>query len=284
MTNNQLLRVSPATTESVQLRAVAECLQDYLKIHGRSGRTFEVLQFLASETLRRLNDGLDPRFNNYAIRDAVMGETERDASAWLSPIWKKITTDLRQQREEGLQQFAAERRLDCYPWVSKLESSGGGGNQALFFLVALPLPETDKQSPTTIRPLLVMTRPLEAQGTAMKLTASDLKASASSLQALSTSITRDGQNMANAIVASSNQAIKLLDDSERVLTHVRSQALPNAVAELRSTSEQLVSVSSGISMAGNLPLAMLTVGLLLAGWCFLNSISVLHLYTIQDRK
>jgi hypothetical protein len=135
-----------------------------------------------------------------------------------------------------------------------------------------------------IRPLLVMTRPLEAQGTAMKLTASDLKASASSLQALSTSITRDGQNMANAIVASSNQAIKLLDDSERVLKHVRSQALPNAVAELRSTSEQLVSVSSGISMAGNLPLAMLTVGLLLAGWCFLNSISVLHLYTIQDRK
>jgi len=135
-----------------------------------------------------------------------------------------------------------------------------------------------------IRPSLVMTRPLETQGTAMKRTASDLKASASSLQALSTSIARDGQNMAKAIVASSNQAIKLLDDSEIVLKRIRSQALPNAVAELRSASEQLVSVSSGISMAGNLPLALLAVGLLLAGWCFLNSVSVLHLYSIQNRK
>ena len=149
MTNNQSLSDIDIAPNSAQLKAMAECLLDYLKVHGKSGRAFEVLQFLASGTLQCLAEGREPRFNNFAIRSAVIGETEGDASAWLSPIWKKITTDLRQQREEGLQQFAAERGLDCYPWVSKLESSGGGGNQALFFLVALPLPETGKQSPTT---------------------------------------------------------------------------------------------------------------------------------------
>lgn len=149
MTNNQLLRDSPATTESVQLRGVAECLLDYLKVHGKSGRTFDVLQFLASGTLQCLAEGREPRFNNYAIRSAVTGEVEGDASAWLSPIWKKITADLRQQREEGIQEFAAERGLECYPWVGKLESSGGGGNQALYYVVALPLPESVSRSTAT---------------------------------------------------------------------------------------------------------------------------------------
>ena len=152
MTNNQSLSDINIAPNSAQLKAMAECLLDYLKVHGKSERPFEVLQFLASGTLRRLSEGLDPRFNNYAIRDAVTGEAEGDASAWLSPLWKKITTDLRQQREEGLQEFAAERGLDCYPWVGKLESSGGGGNQALYYVVALPLSESVSRStaPTTL--------------------------------------------------------------------------------------------------------------------------------------
>lgn len=134
-----------------------------------------------------------------------------------------------------------------------------------------------------IRPSFLLTRPLETQATAMKRSATDINAIATSLQALATSMAKDGQNMAKAIVDTSTQAIKLLDDSERVLKGIRSQALPNAVAELRSAADQVASVSSGISMAGNLPLALLAVGLLLAGWSFLNSLSVLHLYSIQGR-
>ena len=149
MTNNQSLSDIDIAPNSAQLKAMAECLLDYLKVHGKSGRAFEVLQFLASGTLQCLAEGREPWFNNYAIRCAVTGEVEGDASAWLSPLWKRITTDLRQQREEGLQEFAAERGLDCYPWVGKLESSGGGGNQALYYMVALPLPESVSRSTAT---------------------------------------------------------------------------------------------------------------------------------------
>jgi ABC-type transporter Mla subunit MlaD len=134
-----------------------------------------------------------------------------------------------------------------------------------------------------IRPTVVMTRPLESQGTAMKRTASDLNASAVGLQALSTSIARDGQNMAKAIVDTSNKAIKLLDDSEMMVKRIRSQDLPSAVAELRGAAEQLDSLSSQFDMADNLPHRLLAVGLLLAVWCFFNSLGQLRLHSLHDR-
>jgi len=135
-----------------------------------------------------------------------------------------------------------------------------------------------------IRPIVVMTRPLELQGTAMKRTASDLKASAVGLQTLSTSIARDSQNMASAIVDTSSKAIKLLDDSETMVKRIRSRDLPSAVAELRGAAEQLDSLSSQVDMADKLPHWLLAVGLLLGGLGFLNSLGQIRLYSLQDRK
>lgn len=140
MTNNQVPENSSATRGQDRLRAVAYCLLDYLKVHGKSGQAFGILHFLGQETLRCLDEGKEARFNNFAIRSAVTGDTEGDASAWLSRHWKTINGEIRQQREEGLQAFAAQQGLDYYPWVGKLESSGGAGNQALHFLVAQPMP------------------------------------------------------------------------------------------------------------------------------------------------
>lgn len=135
-----------------------------------------------------------------------------------------------------------------------------------------------------IRPSFVMSRPLEGQAVTLKRSASDLKASADSLQTLSTTVAKDGQNLLKATVETSNQAIKIMEDSELVLKQLRSQALPEAVAELKATSSQLASISSSIDLAEKVPLAFLVIGLILAGWCFLNSLSVLHLQSIQDRK
>lgn len=139
MTNNPELNDQPAAGGN-PLGHAANCLLAYLKVHGKSGQAFAVLQFLAQETLRCLDEGKDPRFNNHAIRSAVTGEKEGDPSAWLSRHWKAINGEIRQQRLEGLQEFAAQQQLDVYPWVSKTESGGGAGNQALYSLVALPLP------------------------------------------------------------------------------------------------------------------------------------------------
>lgn len=127
-------------TDADNIRAAATCLLDYLKTYGKASRPFDVLQFLAQETLSHLDEGREPKFKNSAIKNSVAGKAETDPSAWLSPIWNKLNTEIRQEREEGLQKFAADRGLKFYPWVGKLESSGGAGNQALHFLEALPIP------------------------------------------------------------------------------------------------------------------------------------------------
>lgn len=140
MSTNQDIAKSSLTKEGAQLRDVSVCLLAYLKVHGKSSQAFVVLQFLAQETLRCVNEGKEARFNYFAIRSGVTGETEGDASAWFSRHWKSLNGEIRQEREEGLQRFAADRGLNIYPWIDKLESAGGAGNQALISIVALPLP------------------------------------------------------------------------------------------------------------------------------------------------
>lgn len=134
------------TTDSItknieqEIAAIAQCLKNYLAVHGRTAQHYQVLHFLANETLHRLAEGKQPVFNYLAIREAVVGEKEGDASAWFGRLWKTLNGDFRQKCEEGIQKFASDQGLKVYPWVEKRESNGGAGNQALICLVALPIP------------------------------------------------------------------------------------------------------------------------------------------------
>lgn len=130
-------------TKRRDLLAAAECLKSYLETHGGTGRPYEILQFLSNETLRRVAEGKSPQFNNVAIQSGVMGKGGRDASGWLSPLWKKITENILPSREDGLRDFARQRGLTTYPWVTKTESNGGAGNQTLYQLEARALPPID---------------------------------------------------------------------------------------------------------------------------------------------
>ena len=76
------------------------------------------------------------KFKNLAIQDAVMGRITDDPSAWLSPIWNILTTKVMPSREKGLEAFAAQYGFKYYPGISKEESAGGSGNQALYLLTA----------------------------------------------------------------------------------------------------------------------------------------------------
>lgn len=140
MDNNQSLAGSSENFPWQDTAAIAQCLKDYLKVHGRTAQHYQILHFLAGATLQRLSEGKQPVFNYLAIREAVTGEKEGDASAWFGRLWTKLTGEFRQKCEEGIQKFAADQGLTVYPWVEKRESNGGAGNQALIFLVALPIP------------------------------------------------------------------------------------------------------------------------------------------------
>lgn len=145
MDNNQNLTDSIANNFEQETAAIAQCLKDYLAVHGRTAQYYQVLHFLANETLHRLAEGKQPVFNYLAIREGVVGEKEGDASAWFGRLWKTLNGDFRQKCEEGIQKFAADQGLKVYPWIEKRESTGGAGNQALICLVALPIPGSSAQ-------------------------------------------------------------------------------------------------------------------------------------------
>jgi hypothetical protein len=127
------------------LREAASCLQDYLKVHSKSTRHFVILQFLADNTLKHLDEGKTCHFNNVAIKDAVVRNTETDPSAWISPLWKTLVTATLPGLEEGLITFAQSKGHNHYPWVNKREG-GGAGNQTLYFLEARKVNVVDKNA------------------------------------------------------------------------------------------------------------------------------------------
>lgn len=135
MSNNQL----SSGSEENRIVACANCLLEYLDVHGKPSQPYQILRFLAEQTIEKLRGGKDPCFNYLAIKAAVTGEVDGDASAWFSRHWKFFNGDFRQKCEEGIQKFAADRGLLFYPWIGKRESDGGAGNQALISLVPLPI-------------------------------------------------------------------------------------------------------------------------------------------------
>jgi len=145
MDNNQNLTDSNENGLNHETAVIARCLKDYLTVHGRTAQHYQVLHFLADATLHRLSEGKQPLFKYLAIREAVTGETEGDASAWFGRHWKTLTGEFRQKCEEGIQKLASDRGLTVYPWIEKRESNGGAGNQALICLAALPIPASSAQ-------------------------------------------------------------------------------------------------------------------------------------------
>lgn len=128
-----------------------------------------------------------------------------------------------------------------------------------------------------LRPVFVMTRPLAPTGQTIKGNAQQLKSLGGGLQTVSLSLSKDIQNVSTAFVDTSNHAIKVLGAAEKALAELNAQELPKAVAELKIASENLRTVSTQVEIAGNVGLVLLIAGLLLAGWCFLNSLSVLYM-------
>ncbi len=149
MSEKQSTMEFETTPQDADLEQISRCLLDYLNVHGKNSQIYQVLRFLAENTLGRLAEGKDVKFNYYNIREGVTKETAGDASAWFSRHWKSLTGDFRQRCEEGIQKFAASQGLNIYPWVEKHESDGGAGNQALISLIALPVPGISSSGETS---------------------------------------------------------------------------------------------------------------------------------------
>lgn len=124
-----------------------------------------------------------------------------------------------------------------------------------------------------MRPVIVMSRPMEAYGQKIKAIAEEIKGLGSGMP----KIANQGVTKASEIASESVQVLRQLDDTEKLLSRLEGHDLPKALLEMKSTSENLRRISQEVSVAGNIGTTILIFGLLLAGWCFLNSLSLLML-------
>lgn len=140
MLENNKLDGATETGLAAQTLEAARCLKQYLDTYGKQGRTFDVLRFLAENTITRLSGGQDAKFSNQAIQGAVVGKVGTNPSGWINPIWTSIVSVEMPAREQGLRKFALDNGFTVFPGVRKIESAGGAGNTALYCIDPVPLP------------------------------------------------------------------------------------------------------------------------------------------------
>lgn len=128
-----------------------------------------------------------------------------------------------------------------------------------------------------MKPVVVMSQPMAKKGQELRDNAHEIKAISAGLSVLSETLSHDAKNLSAAFIATTDQALLVLTEVEKTLARIKTQDLPKAIADLKSTSENLRSVSAHVDMVGNVGLILLIVGLLLATWCFLHSVGALML-------
>lgn len=128
-----------------------------------------------------------------------------------------------------------------------------------------------------MKPVVKMSRPLEKYAQDLKTGAQEIKAVSQNFLDISVSMSRDGKNLSAAFITTSQDALKVVDEAERTLGRLNTQDLPKALKDLRETSENLRAIGKKVDIASDIRKVLLAVGLLLAVWCALNSVSTLML-------
>lgn len=124
--------------EKEELRQLAQCLKDFLGLDRIYTNPYAILSFLADQTIKNIEADRHTSFTSAEIAKSVSNGNS-EPSAWLSQYWKKIDKDLKPLHTNRLSEFALKRGLKNYPWVTKIESTGGAGNQAQYLITGIEI-------------------------------------------------------------------------------------------------------------------------------------------------
>ena len=127
----------------------------------------------------------------------------------------------------------------------------------------------------------IWSQPLKNESQALTATGPELKAISEKLSGISVNISRDGKNLSSAFIATLEQALKVIAEGEKTLGRLNTQDFPKAIKDLKTTSESLRKVSDQVDLVGNVGLALLVIGIILATWCFLHSLGAIMLARSQ---
>jgi hypothetical protein len=218
--------------------------------------------------------------SNVVIRTAETIEARRDLldqAGQMLLATKSLINELRVAAEN--QAKMAPRYAEGIRSASTVADSLSGAIQMTGDTLLLEVPTGIRWE--GLKPVVIMSRPMERAAQNLKANAQEIKVVSKAMSDVSDTIGRDGQKLSSAFMATSEQALKLVAEAEMTLGRIKLQDLPKAIEDLRTTSASLLKVSAQVEMAGNVGLVLLVVGLLLAGWSFLNSLGTLILASAQ---
>ncbi len=214
--------------------------------------------------------------SNVVVRTAETVEAKRDLldqTAQMFVVTRRLIDELKVAVVN--QERIAPQYAEGIHSASSLAAKLGGTLASIADRLSLEMPTGISMEGA--RPKVTMSRPLEKQAQALRQNAQGIKVVSESLLGIAATISRDGQNLSSAFIATSDQALKVIAEAEKALGRLRTQDLPKAIEDLKATSENLRQISTQVEIVGNLGLILLIVGLLLAGWCFLHSVGMLML-------
>jgi len=214
--------------------------------------------------------------SNVVVRTAETVEARRDLldqTAQMLVVTRKLVNELRVSAEN--QAKLAPQYAEGARSASRVTGNLSNTFKSIGTVLSFSVPSSIRFE--GMKPAVAMSQPLAKQAEKLIENAQELKVISDSLSNVATGIARDGQNLGAAIIATSDQALKVLSEVDKTLGRFNTQDLPKAVVDLKTTSSRLHEISAQIDMVGNLGLALLVVGLLLSTWCFLNSLSAIRL-------
>ena len=105
--------------------------------------------------------------------------------------------------------------------------------------------------------------------------APDIKATSDNLENVSVAVGQDAAKLSATFIAVSGQAIEVRAGAAKTLERLKTLDSPQAMKELRAGSDNLRRVEEQVRDARYIGTVLLVVGLLVAAWCFLTSLSIL---------
>jgi methyl-accepting chemotaxis protein len=221
----------------------------------------EVTRSLAATTLSA-SKAIAEVANTVKARQELLDETTRTLEAT-----RKLVQEMK---------VTAERFDKVLPKLAaNLKDASDGMHEAAAAMenvakgLAMELPTGIERSGLTFT--IVRNRPLEGLGKPIRTWAERSKRLGETLQDLSTI---DVRSLGTAFIDTGERALKLIDESAKATAELKTERLPQAVAELDRASQNLQRASEQINTADQVGIALLALGLLLAGWCAINSISL----------
>lgn len=138
--------------QDVSPEKLAECLVSFFKLLTTDNNINRFVMEIAQQTTQKFQSGQDAEISSKDIfLELFPHQDEKTASSTLANIWRKLPK-LQNEISVRLAEHAVnEFGLNSYPWIEKIESTGGAGKLAKYKIIGIPINKSQLDGPNPYR-------------------------------------------------------------------------------------------------------------------------------------